>query len=801
MFSPILTFRLVFGLGVILLGGLLLFSGCGGDDETVTGPDDLLKVQWPATSGLPLDLLPITGLPGEAGNYHIEVVDADGSVRAGSPVLDIDDSHFFPVPFHPDGSADGGQVEIRVVSGQKRSSLISFTIDPLPVVTTTVAELVMLLRNNLQLRAQLMNTSVAALAGQDWAELDVQHIPLRVVWSVLDDPANANRLSELAEGRAPALGDGELDLELLERTLGRIGLGPALISDNAELQLLIDKQGLQGKARIETVEELSAAMTQARDSATRLDENSAVHQLNRDLGLAMTILGFIPHPAAQLTSAAVGALQFAYSTARQSMANLLPSEFVELAFDVSHPFFNEDSEETGSWTNARVIATNLGWQLDATIVDGLLTLGGLGSAASGWMNRFEAITSGAWINTLRDFLVNNNLKELAAMGDGQIFEIDPELFGPIDVTGLPWTRGFTLTDVISIPVDQDYIPLRVGTDQLEIRTGEGLFGGAYVEADQTIEVRAIAVDLDPNGARVDNPGDTVTFRATVQGADDPGLFWNIAPATWVSEPVEVGPGVEEAIIMTPLDENEFPFQITVTSTATGGLRESSTEARYDAAIISSGNLLVVEPGSVCLDSGESAIFTAYLDGEATMNVTWSLGSGAGSIGATTGIYTSPTAGAGTATIVATSTLDDSVQASATARYGACTCYWSASAGGTPLEGTEATISSGLVTIGLLPSSDVFLPSFQLAADGIPNGPGTYPAVVSYSTADGFPWTSENLGGGEYSTTVTINALTETYVEGTFSGYVIHSELSMNISGSFHAAIYAGSGPSPCAATE
>lgn len=777
---------------------LPLVISCGGD-ETPTEPNaNPLVIQLPTTNGHPLDLLPITGLSGDANDFHMEIVSEDGAVLAGAPVLDFEGDFFFPLPFHPNGSPDGGQVDIRVADATGQSQLFSMTIQPLAEATTTLAEIVSLISENLELYAELMDTDIATLAELQWDALEPRHIPLRVVWSILADPANDNRLAELAEGRAPAIGEGQLNVVLLERTLNHIGLAEILTADHSVLNDLVAKKALQNKSQIETIEELAAAMTRARSSAARLDPDSAVQQVNRDLATAMTILGFIPHPAAQATSAGVGAIQFAYSTARQSLANLLPSQFVELAFQVSNPFFNEDSEETGTWSEAQVIATSLGWQLDATVVDGLLTLGGVGSAYSGWMNRFESITSDAWMTTLRDFLVNNNLKDLVALGDGQVFEIDPELFGPINATGLPWTRGYSLTEVISITGDQQYIPLEIGTDQLEIRSGEGLYGGAYVETAQTIEVRAITVDLDPNGGRVDNPGDLITLQATVQNADDTGLFWNIAPATWASEPVVQSPGVEIATIMTPLGGDDFPFQITVTSTASGGLRAGSTEQRFDAAIITTGSELQVDPSSVCLSEGETFTFSAYLNGEITTDVTWSLASGGGSISASTGTYTPPGSGQGVAVVVATSTLDDSMQASATARYGTCTCFWSATVGSAELEGTEATISSGLVIITLLPSPDEFFPNLQLWADGMQFGPGSYPLTTLYHDASGNPWSSENLGDNIWSTTVAITALTDTYVEGSFGGYLINmDEDQLAISGSFHAAVYSGSGLSPC----
>ena len=787
---------------------LLLFLACSDDGGTDPDPPrDLSGVSLAGTTGKPTDRIALLGLDGDPADYQLEVVDPDGGVRSGAPLFRLeDDSYAFPVPFHPDDPAEGGSVRLRVSSGDLHSELFDFTIEALPAASGGLDGVVAALRANLELRAALLGTTTSDLASASWESLDPLHVPLKTTWAMLDDPANENRLSELAAGRAPLLGEGALDVDLLDRLVDLLDATGFLDTENDFLSAAGSPPG-KASVDIGSAEQLDWYMDMALSSQFRLEEGSAVQQFHQDLGTVMTLIGIIPHPAAQLASAGVGAVQFAYNTSRQAMANLLPSEFSAMEFELTHTFFNEDTEETGTWSQVDVWAKSKGWNADQAVVDGLLALASLGNSHDAWLNRFEEITATAWAENVRNLILDTVLKLLTAIGQNGIVEFDPEEFGPIDVTGLPWSQGFVLTDKIAITSDLNYVPIAIGEDQLEVRTAEGEFGGQSIELAKAVEVREIWVEVLPASIVVDAPGEVVGLQATVHNADHLELEWTIAPANWASELAGVGSGTELGSIETPVNEGLYPFVVSVESLSNTGLRATSTERRIGfSSVRLEREEIVVTPGFRCLPAGGQQTFTAQVFGVEDDAVVWSVASGLGTIDPSSGVYMAPPSGEGDATVIATSVENSELVDWAVVRYGRCDCFWEATVtGDTYWSGGGVGPTAGFIryddraanvgTLGLIiyeePGPNGEEPQASLGFGVSTEDGGIYPWVGdlgSYRIRGGFVKDSRDYGADQVDLspdypspilTMTITESTETFIAGTIDGQMVHRDGQRN----------------------
>ena len=154
------------------------------------------------------------------------------------------------------------------------------------------------------------------------------------------------------------------------------------------------------------------------------------------------------------------------------------------------------------------------------------------------------------------------------------------------------------------------------------------------------------------------PGASLTLRANVLGNSNKTVNWSIQEGA-AGGTLSGGAGTNPVIYKAPAAVGSY--HVVATSSVDGNLKGVATLVVAADALIS----VAVSPYEIDLNKGGTTTFTAQVNGGITGKVTWSvLGSGAGTINASTGIYTAPSA-FGTYTVMATSTEDATAYATAT----------------------------------------------------------------------------------------------------------------------------------------
>lgn len=773
-----------------------------------------------AVSGMPLDEVALGTLPSVLETPVLaRVVTAEGTEATLGFVEDSAGARLI-VPLHPGGSADGGDVLIRISDAERTCEPFAFTIEPLPDAPGEFTAIVDVLQSAIAQQAALAGTTVDALRTADVASLPPVLRPMAIAQSVIDHPANPNSLRAIAAGSAPY--SSGIDTDVLDRLLARTGLragleisltaGPtetavttapmaqtafpmaqtafpaeATTSPAAALPGAPSGASLDAVAcatdPITLPSELHTCMQLAAEAAFRMDgvSNKVLNVLGQALGTA----GLIPHPGTRLAAAGAGLAMWTFQKMREGTANLLPSQFVDIQVQLAPDQFEEDREGPGDWM-AEVRATSKGWKLDQLVLETLFQIAGAGGAHSAWLERFippsvrDDIT-GLILNTLVQEMINTTA------GSGYV-EVEPKVFGPVDVSDVEWSEAEIVQGTSVVLTNHtEFDPRDTGVSQLRVRTRGGLFGGEQIIADlEPIEVLTIDLDYSyPNATIetlvVDSALKTYTLKVLVENSRYPEQV-SLDPPTIGTATIAydgASTGTHTVTYTTPADLAELPALLTVRHTATTGARAYSSQPRVATLEIVEGSVTVT-PGFTCLEPGAEQTFSADVAGAAD-TVTWSA-----TLGTITsaGVYTAPAnASAGTVdTVRAVSVENPDLDGEAIVQIGPCRCSFNVtlaggasgtsdgpagfelSAGGAleiTLDGTRSGTSGNSILAG------------AATADAWPGTPGSYPVAGA-----GFTQLDANLSGSyqpgvegfdcpSCGGTITIHTLTSDLLVGSF----------------------------------
>ena len=686
-----LTFPLVF------VSSLLLAAGCGGSSSSggsLLEPERCDALQLSAGEARPLEEVAVTGIPAHFGELLAAKVRAVGGGKESITLvarLDEADEVLLHAPLHPQGLAEGGDVELELFDEEGRScEPIEFRVLPLPAASGTTRAMVDAIAALIDLQAVYFETSVEELREIDPEDLPEHLLPLYLAQHALNDPANPDSLEALLAGTAPSLEGAALDVEYFDRLLAQLGVAAAFEESLAALDELVDgeeppsassvgtlRQGLGSLSDPTTAFQLHSEMEMAQ-WARAFQADRGLGQATRGLSTATGVVGLVPFPPVKAGAMVGGAALFTFLKMTEAAANLLPSRFVSLDFELSPASFAEDDPSVGQWNEVRVVATSEGWKLDQAILETLLQLTNVKGGFDEWMNRFapEGLLSSIG-GALRSEAVGKVIG-LSADGSG-IFSIAPKQTRPIDITEEPWSFA-EISFVLEEEGRQGYRldPSWAGSDEGEIQIGTALgkFGGRHIYTRKKVRVDSLDIRFDPATAAVE-AGETVEFHVSVPNAHDPTLSIEAEKGTVVVLPQADGSYVVQ--YTAPASEEELPDTITATSESTSGLLENPGRRRpYGIAAIRGKNPYIeISPVGVCVKSGTSQAFTAKvfnLEGQA---VQWEASEG---VITSAGVFTAPSE-SGVATITATSTEDAAVSASIPVAYGSCTCTWSVSVSG------------------------------------------------------------------------------------------------------------------------
>ena len=686
--------------------GFAIGGAAPGDPEDPFIPVPCPDLSLASASAMPLDAVQIGRLPDDWGEVLSARVTEPGGGAGVAFVQRLDDgSAEMIAPLHPAGLPDGGAVELRFNDDTFACGPVAFAIDALPPAPGEFAGLVDVLQQILDAQASALGSGRDELVGTSVVELPLAVWPLAIAQSVLDHPENANSLRALAEGTAPFAAGADVTLadRLLARTGLRAGLAGQLSAGSVALRTAAAGRDIAAAASAlecgagaigpGSAALLDECMRLAASAQFRMDGASG--EVLSDLGLAAGLAGLVPHPAVKLGAAGAGLAIWGLQSYREGAANLLPSDFVGLQFEASPTLFLEDEPATGSWSDARVIATSKGWALDKLVLDAAFQAVGARGAYDAWLGRFiDPSLADDLVGLVETMVVQEAINSTAG---SDLIELPAELFGPVDVSDPSYAEAFIEGQAIELISDTDYAPHTAGEATLNVRvvSDGGQFGGKNVEggAPVAVEVRELRLRIAPEEVSV-APGDVVEFEVTVEDSFSPELV--AVDATHGSAEIfHLGGNVHRVVYAAPGGGEGFPDLVTARHTATTGARGTDGAPERTAFATVRLGRIVISPREGCLEPGETLQFAAETEGLTDPAVEWTASLGA--IDGATGLYTADETG--TAVVRATSVASPGIFDEVAIQVGGCTCSWSGTTGTGSFEGVEGDHAQFALTPG------------------------------------------------------------------------------------------------------
>lgn len=669
-----------------------------------------------ATDGVPLDELAIGTLPPSFDLPAAVSISEGETEHAGFAFIRSDDAGGggelrLVVPLHPVTPMEGGPVRLTVSDGERACAPVDFTIQPLPAAAGELGAVVDLLQEVLADQAASFGTTPDELLATPIDDLSPALWPLAAAQAVLDDPANEESLRAVVEGAA-----GGEAVDWIERILARTSLRASLENPPDPILAGFRPTGVSAPAGVLAIEcepgtigedagaldRCMAAAAEARRSANGLSREVAA-----DIGGAFSAASELGLPLADVVGAVFGAIFWVIYSEREKAAGLYPSQFTSMTVEVDRDRFLEDEDEQGRVSEAEVTATSDGYDLQKEIIDAIAQAASLAKTTGAFD---PDLSTGTRVDETPGKLASVIEERLRAMDIDEL-QIEPELFGPVDVTDPAWIQARTVhPDVIEVVEGTTYEPRRWGNAILSVLTADGKFGGEQITQQVEIAVTPLLVTISPTDTTVlaGDPDDLqiVTFRVEVQGSvypDSVDLDLSKHPRQGSAEiRVQEGSTVHEVDYVAPTNPDfDAPDLIVVEHTARTGARENGP-ARTAMATVRFGSI-TISPRPACLEPGAEQQFEAEVEGLEDETVTWT--ASAGEIDET-GFFTAPDESppGGEVTITATSAVEPDVDDQVTIKIGQCdVCFAQVTAsGGAPGagQGPGAFTPGDTLTVGL-----------------------------------------------------------------------------------------------------
>ncbi|MEX2531366.1 MAG: hypothetical protein WD960_11385 [Gemmatimonadota bacterium] len=678
----------------------LLAGGCGGElpptevDHEGPGPDETLftEVDCPnfalaATSGVPLDEIAIGTLPSSFDLPAAASISEGETEHAGFAfirfdVSDGDGELRLVVPLHPVTPMEGGSVRLTVSDGTLACEPVDFTIQPLPAADGELEAVVDLLQEVLAGQAASFEATPDELLATPIDDLSPALWPLAAAQAVLDDPTNEESLRAVAEG---AVG-GEV-LDWIERILARTTLRASLENPPDPIVAGVGPAGVSAiECQPDTIGKDTGALHRcmAAAAAARRAASGLSREVAADIGKAFSAASDLGLPLADVVEAVFSAIFWVIYNEREKAAALYPSQFTSMSIKVDRDSFLEDEDEQGRVSEAEVTATSDGYDLQKEIIDGIKEAASLAQTTG----KFD-FSTGTPVDDAAGQLASVIEERLRAM-DIEELDIEPELFGPVDVTDPMWIQARPVhPDVIEVVEGTTYEPRRWGDAILSVRTADGKFGGEQISQQVEIAVTPLLVTISPSDTTVAarDPDDLqiVTFRVEVEGSVYPdSIDLDLSdehPRQGSAEiRVQEGSTTHEVDYVAPTNPDfDTPDLVVVEHTARTGARKNGP-ARTATATIRFASI-TISPRPECLEVGAELQFEAEVKGLEDETVTWT--ASAGDIDET-GFFTAPEESppGGEVTITATSAMEPDVEDQVTIKIGQCeVCFVQITASG------------------------------------------------------------------------------------------------------------------------
>jgi hypothetical protein len=726
---------------IVMILFLLTISACS--EKSTVGPDDndddllltCTELSFTTAAGITLDEISIGKIP---GNFEDPIY---ATVIAG----DTDPAHTFVfvdeslnaqivVPLHPITPLSGGEVSIVVTDGTRTCDPVMFNIQPLPETPGEFSSVVDGLQEILRQQLEVFGTTPEEIIATPVNDLPVLLHPAALIQSVIDHPENERSLRVLASGEGE-IGNDE-SLELAERLLARIKLSETLMQaankakDNTNNSLLSDEIEQCFPENIgNDAFKLDSCMKQAADAKLRAEGASG--EVLNDLNMMFGIASLAPNPFVEILSNVLGTIAWAIQNERERTAAMLPSYLSELTLVFSQVEFTEDDESNGEWS-ADLVAGSERWDLGQELIE-------LGLQAANLFRAIEKLGKADAINDLIVYIGSGPVAQ-ALIGDGTLeeFVVEPQEFGPVDITSDNWSVVDIVTGTsIDLFSHNNYRPVEPGISRISIKTPDGFFGGNQIVDFQDIEVTEIIVRISPDETRV-QAGEIAFFTASIENAKYPELVQIDESVTLQGEP-EIfyeGGGAYTVALQAP-EEPDYsnPDLLTIEHTAGSGALANRPNPKAIATVRFAS--IEILSNTTCAQPGQEVQFSTEVLGMENEDVFWSASLGDDP---EDGLYIVPQAATGTeVTIRAESVVDADLFDETTFTIG-CVCSFTLQVGDNPTyTGQPGDVANYQSIEGAVPGEPNAINSISFSdVEGfsavfgveIPttviNGPGEYP---------------------------------------------------------------------------
>lgn len=635
----------------LLLAAIAMLVGCGGCGGQ---PDYCKGLELTAAEGQPLDLVPIA--------LDLEVPDGEeppvvGQLYAEVKGKGIDGPYYTPieqdaeseqyslvVPAHPEGIAGGGvKLKIHGTDGAC-GGWEKFDILPLDPAPGTMEKVLDGLERVIALQTEKLGYEMADLDTDDPSDLPEALWGHVAYFGGIDGDSNPNSL------RAIANNDAEVDvsegLELANALMAKANV-PERLEEAANTLETIEPpedmlefgmdQAFRTRRQALVCDELliypriggpgalSYYMKVADGARSQLATGDAAR-----LDTAGSMLGLVPHPAAKAAAIVLSTLAFHKKATALAYSNTLPSTIVNPEVEVTKKWFEEDSEETGTWRDEyKVSATSNGWDATGTILEGLVQAIDNAIGSKGLVDELSTgLASGDLAGDLATVAASNGSKAFLNRFEGGC-SIPQRTWGPINVSDSIWSEVEYELAIEGRGDRWSYAPEDTGRGTITLNVPPAAFPPASNKLAslliEDIEVREINVSLDPGYDRIE-PGDTLEVTARVTNAKDKGVKWTlISPLNAGASVEETGvdaDGNETAIVTGPSDPEKYPVRIKAKSIAIGGARTASSPERADFGIYNVDEEVIISPSFKCVKPGETQDYEAVIAGSDDKTLEW-----------------------------------------------------------------------------------------------------------------------------------------------------------------------------------
>lgn len=674
-------------LSTLLMVVFLLGSACNGCGKQ---PEFCKGLELSASEGQPLDEIEvILDLPEEEegsnlfGDVLVDSVGDDdddepeeepivvGDLFAEVTAKGLDDPYYtiikrdeesgtyaLVVPPHPDG-IEGGKVKLRLMnaSGECRSKE-KFEILPLEKAPGTLESMVEKLRRIAELQADALGYTLEDLETETLDSLPTPLWgPMQGVFGA-DSEENSNSLQKLADGDAEV--DVSEGLEFAEALLAKAGQLEALDEVIEDLEDIGDPPSeIEFEALASSTPNALPART--RQSALSCEDVVLVPIIGRDVNLlshymrladasalelqagtadqvdlAATIVSTIPHPAAKAAGIIIGAAAFYRKATTEVYANTLPSRLVDPKLEVSKEWFEEDSEESGTWKDEyEVSAASNGINLTGTMFTALVNAIDIFFGGSDLITD-KLVVSLESIDVFKDIAQTGATEFIKAHGgdlEGPCV-VAPRGWGPFNMSPTIYSEVDYTLAIEAVQGDRwSYKPREIGPGFIEVKVPDGPFPPAVnVAASKVvkqIDVRPITVTIQPGYGRIEPMGE-LEVRAVVRNAIDTRVEWILvsdSPGASVTEMGADDDGFSTAIVRGADRADDFPVMIKAKALSRSGARRTNYPERGDFGIYNADERIEVFPPFQCVKTGESEEYEARIIGSDDTTIEWTASAG------------------------------------------------------------------------------------------------------------------------------------------------------------------------------